>query len=225
MLAENREKIKEVREKTVEILENLLISQKLVLQALEECDEKSYAQTKAPLKGIAQKVDEIDQLVIVILARYAPEARDLREMVAFLKITDSLLRIATNEKNYIKNMEICNPETAAEIKEVIDTSLSINKCTIKALKYTIEMIDETRNRERLKELANKIMVEASKTDDIYSMIEKDLLQKMNKDHMLREEYINLMKYIRKNLKIIGRLEDIAERVIFARIGETASAQR
>ena len=221
MLPENREKIKEVREKTVEILENLLISQKLVLQALEECDEKSYAQTKAPLKGIAQKVDEIDQLVIVILARYAPEARDLREMVAFLKITDSLLRIATNEKNYIKNMEICNPETTAEIKEVIDTSLSINKCTIKAIKYTIEMIGETQDRERLKELANKIMVEASKTDDIYSMIEKDLLQKMNKDHMLREEYINLMKYIRKNLKIIGRLEDIAERVIFARIGEAA----
>lgn len=221
MLPENREKIKEVREKTVEILENLLISQKLVLQALEECDEKSYAQTKAPLKGIAQKVDEIDQLVIVILARYTPEARDLREMVAFLKITDSLLRIATNEKNYIKNMEICNPETAAEVKEVIDTSLSINKCTIKAIKYTIEMIGETQDRERLKELANKIMVEASKTDDIYSMIEKDLLQKMNKDHMLREEYINLMKYIRKNLKIIGRLEDIAERVIFARIGEAA----
>jgi len=221
MLPENREKIKEVREKTVEILENLLISQKLVLQALEECDEKSYAQTKAPLKGIAQKVDEIDQLVIVILARYTPEARDLREMVAFLKITDSLLRIATNEKNYIKNMEICNPETTAEIKEVIDTSLSINKCTIKAIKYTIEMIGETQDRERLKELANKIMVEASKTDDIYSMIEKDLLQKMNKDHMLREEYINLMKYIRKNLKIIGRLEDIAERVIFARIGEAA----
>ncbi|HFS82544.1 MAG TPA: hypothetical protein ENK71_01110 [Epsilonproteobacteria bacterium] len=225
MLVENREKIKEVREKTVEILENLQISQKLVLQALEECDEKSYAQAKAPLKGIAQKVDEIDQLVIVILARYAPEARDLREMVAFLKITDSLLRIATNEKNYIKNMEICNPETAAEVKEVIDTSLSINKCTIKALKYTIEMIDETQDRERLKELANKIMVEASKTDDVYSMIEKDLLQKMNKDHILREEYINLMKYIRKNLKIIGRLEDIAERVIFARIGEAVSAQR
>ena len=221
MLPENREKIKEVREKTVEILENLLISQKLVLQALEECDEKSYAQTKAPLKGIAQKVDEIDQLVIVILARYTPEARDLREMVAFLKITDSLLRIATNEKNYIKNMEICNPETETKIKKVIDTSLSINKCTIKAIKYTIEMIGETQDRERLKELANKIMIEASKTDDIYSMIEKDLLQKMNKDHMLREEYINLMKYIRKNLKIIGRLEDIAERVIFARIGEAA----
>ncbi len=33
-----------------------------------------------------------------------------------------------------------------------------------------------------------------------------------------EEYFNLLKYFRKNLKIIDRLETIAQRVIFARIG-------
>ena len=38
MLTKNEEKLSEVRERTVEILEDLTISQKLALQALETCD-------------------------------------------------------------------------------------------------------------------------------------------------------------------------------------------
>jgi phosphate transport system protein len=82
----------------------------------------------------------------------------------------------------------------------------------------MEMIKETEDEDKLNELAARINVEYSKTDDIYSMIEKDLLNKMHTEHKVNEEYINLMKYIRKNLKIIDRLEDIVSRLMFARIG-------
>jgi len=218
MLDKNAEKLEEVRKRTVEILDDLTISQKLALQALEKCDSKSFEQVKVPLKSINKKADDIDNLILTVCALYSPEAKDLREMVAFLKITSALQRIATNEKNYMKNMGICNPSSDEEIKRVIKESLAINRCTIKALEYTIEMISETEDKDRLKELEAKIAVEYSKTDDIYSMIEKDLLQMMHKDHQLNEEYINLMKYIRKNLKIVDRLEDIVARLIFARLG-------
>ena len=218
MLTKNEEKLAEVRQKTSDILENLTISQKLALHALETCDEKSFEQVKVPLKTINSNVDEIDNLILTIFALYTPEASDLREMVAFLKITSSLQRIATNEKNYIKNMGICNPETDEEMKRIIKESLSINRCTIKALEYTIEMINETEDMDNVKDLAAKIAVEYSKTDDVYSMIEKDVLQMMHKEHKLKEEYINILKYIRKNLKIVDRLEDIVSRLLFARIG-------
>ncbi len=218
MLSKNEQKLAEVREKTAEILENLTISQKLALHALETCDSKSFEQVKVPLKTINKNVDEIDNLILTIFALYTPEASDLREMVSFLKITSSLQRIATNEKNYIKNMGICNPETDEEMKRIIKESLSINRCTIKALEYTIEMINETEDMDNVKDLAAKIAVEYSKTDDVYSMIEKDVLQMMHKEHKLKEEYINILKYIRKNLKIVDRLEDIVSRLLFARIG-------
>jgi len=117
-------------------------------------------------------------------------------------------------------MKICNPETEAEIKKVIVDSLSINKCTIRALEYTIEMMNEKKDKDKLHEIASKIDVEASKTDDIYGMIEKDMLQKMDVAHTLNEDYINLLKYIRKNLKIIDRLEDISAKIMFARVGGT-----
>lgn len=218
MLDINEEKLAEVRARTVDILEDLTISQKLALQALETGDDKSFEQVKVPLKQINKKADDIDNLILTVCALYSPEASDLREMIAFLKITSSLQRIATNEKNYMKNMGICNPESAEEIKCIIKESLSINRCTIKALEYTIEMINETEDMDRIKDLAAKIDVEYSKTDDVYSMIEKDVLQMMHKDHNVKEEYINLLKYIRKNLKIIDRLEDIVSRLLFARMG-------
>jgi len=218
MLSKNEEKLAEVREKTVEVLEELTISQKLALQALEMCDAKSFEQVKVPLKGISTKVDDIDNLILNIFALYSPEASDLREMVAFLKITSALQRIATNEKNYLKNMLICNADTETEIKRIIKESLSINRCTIRTFEYAIEMINTLNDKDKLLELESKIDVEYSKTDDIYSMIEKNVLQMMHKAHEVNDEYINLLKYIRKNLKIIDRLQDIASKIIFARIG-------
>jgi len=218
MLTKNEEKLAEVRERTVEILNDLTISQKLALQALETCDTESFDQVKIPLKMINKNVEAIDNLILTVFALYTPEAKDLREMVAFLKITSSLQRIATNEKNYMKNMGICNPDLDEDVKRVIKESLSINRCTIKALEYTMEMIRETEDSDKIKELAARIDVEYSKTDDIYSMIEKDVLQMMHQNYKLNEEYINLLKYIRKNLKIVDRLEDISARLLFARIG-------
>lgn len=218
MLDKNKEKLEEVRERTVEILEDLTISQKLALQALETCDAKSFEQVKVPLKSIGKKVADIDNLILTIFALYTPEARDLREMVAFLKITSSLQRIATNEKNYIKNMAICNPDSDEDIKRIIKESLHINRCTVRALEYTIEMVKETEDMDRLKELNAKIDVEYSKTDDIYAMVEKDVLQVMHNNHVINDENVNILKYIRKNLKIIDRLEDISARLMFARLG-------
>jgi phosphate transport system protein len=220
MLSKNEQRLAEVRKNTAEILEDLLISQRLVLHAIEECDPKSFDQVKIPLKTINKKVDDVDSLILKIFALYSPEASDLREMVAFLKITSNLQRIAINEKNYINNMEVCNADAREDVKKVIKDSLSINRCAIKALEYAIDMLHEVQDKDRLQELASKIDVENSKTDDIYSLIEKDALQIMHKEHVINEEILNLLKNIRKNSKIIDRLDDIASRLIFARIGGT-----
>ncbi len=218
MLSKNEEKLAEVRLKTIAVLQNLTASQKLVLQAMEACDLKSYEQASEPLVMVDENVEEIDNLIVHVFARYAPEAKDLREMVSFLKITSSLQRIAINEKNYIKNMQICQPDMEEEMKRVINESLSINRNTIKALEFVMEMVKTTDDAERLKDLASKINVQNSKSDDIYTMIEKDALQSMHQEGGVNEEMINLLKYIRKNAKILDRLEDIASRLLFARIG-------
>jgi len=61
-------------------------------------------------------------------------------------------------------------------------------------------------------------VEYSKTDDVYAIVEKDVLQVMHNNYTMNDENVNILKYIRKNLKIIDRLEDISDRLMFARMG-------
>jgi len=218
MLQANKRKIQDVRDMTSTVLTKLLESQKLILKAIEECHADSYDASREPIKGISAEIDAIDNSIVTVCSLYTPEAKDLREMVAFLKITSTLQRIVTNEKNYIKNMYICNPQTEEEIKAIIIETLAINRCTIKAVEYTIEMINEAEDHDRLRELESKISVEASKTDDIYSLAEKNILQTMTEKHLLKDQNMNLLKYVRKNLKIVERLEDIASWLLFARIG-------
>jgi len=217
MLSKNEEKLKEVRDSSALLLKELTISQKQALELLERCDSENIKDIQIPMKEINQKVDDIDNLILTIFALYSPEARDLREMVAFLKITSYIHRIATNVGNYIKNMNLCNANADENIKKIIKQSLSINRCTIKAFEYTIEIIYEVEDKDKIEELASKIEVEYSKTEDIYSMIEKDVLELMKSEFNENKNYMDLLKYLRKNLKIIDRLEDIVTRITFARI--------
>ena len=217
MLSKNEEKLKEVRDSSALILKELNGYQKLALELLENFDRDNIKDINIPIKEINKKVDAIDDLILTIFALYSPEARDLREMVAFLKITSYIHRIATNVGNYIKNISLCNIQADDNIKKIIKQSLSINRCTIKAFEYTIDIIYEIEDKDKIAELASKIEVEYSKTEDIYSIIEQDILELMKSKSNENKNYINLLKHLRKNLKIIDRLEDIVARITFARI--------
>lgn len=90
--------------------------------------------------------------------------------------------------------------------------------TVHAFDYALTMFQTFDDNDKINNLASKIDVEYSKTDDIYTLLEKEVIQKICGADRFAEEYFNLLKYIRKNLKIIDRLDSMAQRVIFARMG-------
>ena len=208
----------EVRDAVIEAMTDLSESNKLALQAIESGDVNGLEQARRPIKDIVERTENIDNDIVLIFAKYTPEARDLRELVSYLKVTSALNRIRANINNYIKNMHSLIVENDAEMNKVIKESLSINRCTLNAFNFALEMLQTFDDNDKVQDLATRIEVEYSKTDDIYSLIEKDIIQKMGSSHSVAEEYFNLLKYIRKNLKIIDRLESVSGRIIFARIG-------
>ena len=109
-------------------------------------------------------------------------------------------------------------EESADIQDLIQESLTINKCTLNAFDKSILMFQTFDDNDKIEALAVKIDVEYSKTEDIYTLLEKEVIQKICGADGLAEEYFNLLKYIRKNLKIIDRLNSVSQRVIFARMG-------
>jgi phosphate transport system protein len=207
-----------VRANVLQVLEELAAANKEGLEALQTTDAMKLEAARSRLKDVSKETEKIDNDIVLIFARYTPEARDLRELVSYLKITSALNRIRANINNYLKNMQSMLTEENQNITQLIQDSLSINRCTLNAFDQTIEMFQTFDDNDKIKELAVKIDVEYNKTDDIYSLLEKEVIQKIGTADGLAEEYFNLLKYIRKNLKIIDRLDSMAQRVIFARMG-------
>ena len=208
----------EVRDTVYNVLEGLATANKEGLEALQNKDVIKLEEVRKGLKDFSKETEKIDNDIVLIFAKYTPEARDLRELVSYLKITSALNRVRTNINNYMKNMQSMLTEESLQIQQLIENSLPINRCTVMAFDYALTMFKTFDDNDKVQNLASKIDVEYSKTDDIYSLLEKDVIEKMCGADGLAEEYFNLLKYIRKNLKIIDRLDSMAQRVIFARMG-------
>ena len=207
-----------VRADVLNVLEGLARANKEGLEALKATDAVALEEARSRLKDISGETEKIDNDIVLIFAKYTPEARDLRELVSYLKITSALNRIRANINNYLKNMQSMLTEKNENIMQLIQDSLSINRCTLNAFEYAMEMFQTFDDNDKIKALAVKIDVELSKTDDIYTLLEKEVIQQIGSADGLAEEYFNLLKYIRKNLKIIDRLDSVSQRVIFARMG-------
>jgi len=218
MLTKYQEARHDVRDAVVEVVQTLANVNEEAIRALEASNAGKLEEARKQLKTVSKVTEKIDNDIVLIFARYTPEAKDLREMVSYLKITSAINRIKTNINNYLKNMQGMLAEEDANIIQFIKESLSINRCTINAFNKTLEMFKTFDDNEKIKQLAIEIDVEYAKTDDIYALLEKSVLQKMGEADGKAEEYFNLLKYIRKNLKIIDRLDSMAQRVIFARMG-------
>ncbi|MCO4845813.1 MAG: phosphate uptake regulator PhoU [Sulfurovum sp.] len=207
-----------VRANVLKVLEGLSTANKEGLEALKATDAVKLEEARQRLKDVSKETEKIDNDIVLIFAKYTPEARDLRELVSYLKITSALNRIRANINNYLRNMQSMLTEENENIMQLIQDSLSINRCTLNAFEQSIEMFQTFDDNDKVKALATRIDVEYSKTDDIYTLLEKEVIQKIGSADGLAEEYFNLLKYIRKNLKIIDRLDSMAQRVIFARMG-------
>jgi phosphate transport system protein len=218
MLAEYNEARHSVRDDVRNVLQELANAHKEGHSALMAKDTTALEKARKGLKKITQVTERIDNDIVVIFAKYTPEARDLRELISYLKITTSLNRIRDNINNYLKNMHSILTEEDAKMVQLVENSLTINQCTVNAFEFAIQMLTTFDDNEKIKTLVSKIDVEYSKTDDVYTLLEKEVIDKICGADGLAEEYFNLLKYIRKNLKVIDRLESISQRVVFARMG-------
>jgi len=207
-----------VRDTIIELVENLKNANSIAVKAVNSWSIQELEEARKSIKNFKDITEKVDNDIVVIFAKFTPSARDLRELVSYFKITSALNRIQNNTNSYLKNMQTVIMEDDDAIREFVNDSLRINRCTLDAFDYTLEMLKTFEDDDKIKKLNSKITVEQSKTEDIYSLLEKEIIQKMSDSEVNVQEYFNLLKYFRKNLKIVDRLETIAQRVIFARMG-------
>ena len=216
MLKPYEEKLKLIKSEVEKLGLDIVEALEVCLKALNERKIENLKNVEVSEKKFLVKSNEIDNLIITTLALYTPEARDLRRMVAFLKITNEMVRTAANTKDFAKMFKksYSNDLNTAIILEY---AIPLLKSALLSLQTATSIIDE-HDEKHIEEKYHRVVVEESKTDDLYLMIEKNILKLITQKLDLSKEYFDILSSLRRLEKIADRAVSIAKLLQFAQIG-------
>jgi len=216
MLTKYEEKLISINQEVYDMGVCIINANKLILEALENSNFNTLDAGREGLKGIEKMGSDIDNKIITTLALFSPEARDLRELVSFLKVTNELTRAAANTKSFMKNLKT-QSQYAINLDLITEYAVPLQKAAIKALEYAVEMVNVD-DKEMIESLCSKANVEETKVDDLYAMVEKNILTLIISNKELSKEYFEVLGSIRKLEKIADRAATVANLLHFAQIG-------
>ncbi|PRM99896.1 phosphate signaling complex PhoU family protein [Aliarcobacter cryaerophilus] len=216
MLKPYEDKLKLIKSEVEKLGLDIVEALEVCLKALNERKIENLKNVEVSEKKFLAKSNEIDNLIITTLALYTPEARDLRRMVAFLKITNEIVRTAANTKDFAKMFRKSYSEEL-NTNTILEYTIPLLKSALLSTKTAISIIDE-QEHSKVEEKYQRVIVEESKTDDLYLMIEKNILKLITQKLDLSKEYFDLLSSLRRLEKIADRSVSIASLLQFAKLG-------
>jgi phosphate transport system protein len=216
MLNVYKEKLDTIKNEIILIGDKVVKANELALNAIVEDKTDLFNEAKSELNNVEKLSNKIDNLIVATLALHAPEAKDLRSLVSYLKITNELVRAGSNTRSFVKAIaKTMNHEV--EVEKVKEYAIPLHKSTILSLKTALVMINLEDDNDT-EDYYHKVIVEESKTDDLYAMIEKNLLKLITKNRELSKDYFDLLGSFRRLEKVADRAASIANLLLFAHIG-------
>lgn len=208
--------IEEIRGKITTLLKNITESSQIALDAYKENDEKSFQEVQEKLNNIETQGDIIDNEIIKTFALYGPEAKELRSLVAYLKMTNEIVRIGTGIKKYARRMKD-HARSECDLTPLNATIIQLHKSTVNALSFILECFEqiETCN---IEDFYRKVMVEESKNDDLFSILEKEIMNSIIDEKELSIEYVKVLGTLRKLERSCDRSVNIANLMMYAKEG-------
>ncbi|WP_121627608.1 phosphate signaling complex PhoU family protein [Poseidonibacter antarcticus] len=216
MLKTYEEKRDNIKDEVLLIGNNVVDALEISLTILKSDDISALKDIDLSVKKLSNKSNEIDNLIVTTLALYSPEAKDLREMVSYLKITNELVRAAGNVKGFIKIFRKAFSDDL-DTSTILEYTIPLHKSSLLALRTSISMIEET-NDKHTEDKYQRVIVEESKADDLYAMVEKNILKLITKNLELSKEYFDILSSLRKLERTSDRASSIASLALFAQIG-------
>ncbi|MCL4432460.1 MAG: PhoU family transcriptional regulator [Epsilonproteobacteria bacterium] len=216
MLPRYENKLNEIRTQLSTLVASIISANTQTLQAFEENEDHLYENARINLKSVQSDANMIDNEVIKTLALYGPEAQELRLLVAFLKMTNELDRVGENMKKYNNRIQELS-RSQCDLAVMTSSIIQLQKTTLNALQYIHDYL-ESMNTSDAQELFRKVSVEESKNDDLFSIIEKDLLNLISQSHELSADYVKVLSTLRKLERTGDRTVNIASLLLYAQEG-------
>jgi phosphate transport system protein len=216
MLQKYEERLLDIKKMLLNLGSEITMAGEKALAGMEALDATRFESARTLLKNIENQANAIDNEIVVALALFGPEAKDLRKMVAYLKITNDMVKIAENIRSFSKRM-VSHLQSQAPLSVIHEYSVHLCKTSIHAVNLAISTI-EIGEKEALEDVYRKVKVEESKSDDLYAILEKNILSDIAKmiDHSA--DFIQLLSTMRKLERMADRSVSIVQLMIFARVG-------
>lgn len=215
MIVKYQEKLTIIKSSVLEIMMRLVESNQIILEALEDCNNEKFENAMLLLKNGSKKTEEIDKIIVITIALFAPEGKDLRELVSFLKITNELLRASSSTRSFVKGFqEVCNKVNMLAINEY---AIPMQSSTVECLEYTLKILT-SENIDEIESYLTHVLIAESKTDDLYEMLESNIFKKPTKENEFIN-YHNMLSALRKSEKVADRGVSIATLILYAKSGK------
>ena len=160
----------------------------------------------------------VDDLAISIIARRAPVATDLRQIVAAIRIAVDLERIGDLSKNIAKRAIAVAAESHP--KQLMTGFLHIGETAMRQLKDVLDAYSQRDSR-----LAKKVWQQDRDIDAMYNSLYREILTAMMEQPKAASLYAHLL-FGAKNLERIGdHATNIAETIYFLVEGKALREER
>jgi len=213
MLPNFEQKVSEIKKDIITMAEFILSAFEESLEGIKNNNvEQVKASREGSIKHLTYMAESVDNNVIVALALYAPEASELRNLIAMLKTTNELMRMAEGLKKYSKSMQEIM-ESDFDFNGIKQYVLELHTISIRSIKQVIECF-----KEFSMESYRSIHIEEEKSDEVFGVFQRELLSNppAEQDRMLM--YIKIIKTLKKHERVTDHCENIARLVYFANEG-------
>ncbi len=221
MLPTETARLETIQNEIIALGQLVLASNQQILDALEACNPGLLEDiSKIKKHERYEKIDEIDDNIIKYFALYTPEAKDLRQLVAFLKVTNEFDRIANSCNSFIRDFpQALSGEVDKDF--ILEYAVPLQKTSVVALTSALSLI-EAEDKDKVEEAYKNVVIEEGKNDELYQIIEKNLLKKINNNLSLSQDYQDTMQALRRLEKIADRALSIAALMHYAKLGGVIS---
>lgn len=216
MLPRYESKINEIQKMLSHIISEILEAHTKALEAFEKRTPAEFDKIKGILKTVQQEANAVDNEIVKTFALFGPEAQELRLLIAYLKMTNELVRIADGARKYARRMkEHCESECSLEyLNEIV---IKLHTSSIAAIRYIAECFND-HDACDYSDLYRSVMVEESKCDDLHSILEKEILSRIIIEGELSIEYVKVLGTLRKLERASDHAINIAKLMLYSKEG-------
>lgn len=203
------------------IIESIIAANRDALAGFESRERSHYEQARLKLLTLEVEADAIDDAIVARFAQPETSESELRALVTYLKIVNELVRIGVSTRKYAKRIEAyCTG--SMEKSPFGSVVVPLHKSALRALELVSECFSDL-SYCNVEDNYRKVMVEESKNDDLYGIVEQEIMQSIAQEHTRGVEYIKVLGTLRKLERICDRAVNIANLLMLAKTGGKLSS--